>query len=218
MKFTQAFILFLAGVVAATIFACELDDSEFMNCAADVDQFCKVELFPYTIQSIYDSRDCLRMHRDFISKQCLDYLRLDKPSIVESCFIEMKTSCSNVLPGCFNLYSCLSGISLEDLSQDCKETLLNDEEVIGNEANVLPAYRIGLWNNWTKSLEEITKSLLDYFNKIPQGSYLRGSIYIEIMGKGEEGTVYLSLDSHEADDGNNDEPDSTTVNDLNPAN
>lgn len=55
-------------------FACDLNDSEIMICAKDVEEFCQVELFPYTVLSLSDSRDCLRQYRDSISQECLDYL------------------------------------------------------------------------------------------------------------------------------------------------
>eukprot|EP01040_Poterioochromonas_malhamensis_P004066 gene4066-4350_t len=96
-----------------------------------------------------------------------------------------------------------------------------------NEENVLPPYRVAVWNNWTKSFAEISKYLLTYISQISQqGNYLRGSIYIEIMGNDEEGSIYVSNDintidsndHHQVDDENDDESDSTTLNDLKAAN
>ncbi len=186
MKFIQVSFVFLW--IISTIFACNVKDTDIGVCAKDVKQFCEIELFPYTVQSVYESRACLRKNRDRISNECLVYLELDKPSIIESCFPEMKTSCSNVVPGCFNIYSCLSGVLLEDLSADCQEALVHDQEFTGpKEDPVTPAkgYRLALWNSWTKSFTEITKKVLAAINKAAPGNNLRGSVFVEIMGDRE---------------------------------
>mmetsp|Transcript_16033 Transcript_16033/g.17369 ORF Transcript_16033/g.17369 Transcript_16033/m.17369 type:complete len:230 (+) Transcript_16033:54-743(+) len=186
MKFIQVSFVFLW--IISTIFACNVKDTDIGVCAKDVKQFCEIDLFPYTVQSVYESRACLRKNRDRISNECLVYLELDKPSIIEFCFPEMKTSCSNVVPGCFNIYSCLSGVLLEDLSADCQEALVHDQEFTGpKEDPVTPAkgYRLALWNSWTKSFTEITKKVLAAINKAAPGNNLRGSVFVEIMGDRE---------------------------------
>jgi len=218
MNATLAFLLFV-GIIFASICACDLKDTEIGACVKDVELYCKVELFPYTVQSIFDSRDCLRKNRDFVSKECLDYLELDKPSIIESCFVEMKTSCSNVVPGCFNIRSCLSGLVVDELSPSCQEALLHDQENMGNKTNtLLPAFRITV-NSWTKYV-------FTFLSQISQGNNLRGSISIEIISSGndEEGSIYLSSDiktldpnhNNEVHNGlNDDESVSTVLNDVN---
>ncbi len=217
MNSTIAFLLFV-GIRFASILACDLQDTEIGVCVKDVETYCKNELFPYTVQSILDSRDCLRKNRDFVSKACLDYLELDKPSIIESCLEEMKTSCSNVVPGCFNIRSCLSGVSVDELSPICQDALLHDQENIGSKANtLLPAFRIAVLNNWTKYV-------FTFLSQVSKGSYLRGSMSIEIIGNDEEGSIYLSNDIKTLDPNNNNEVDnvlnddesvSTILNDLN---
>ncbi len=131
----------------------------------------------HTVQSIYDSRDCLRKNRDFVSKACLDYLELDKPSIIESCLEEMKTSCSNVVPGCFNIRSCLSGVSVDELSRGCQEALVQNQDNTPSTGS-----RIALWDSWTKSFSKVSEFVFSTLSQVSQGSYLRGSsVYVEII-------------------------------------
>lgn len=111
--------------IISVVLACEYDPA---FCAKDQEQFCKVEFLPTdVVQSFYNTRSCLRKHQDVISKQCLNYLELEKPSIIEACLTELKTFCG-VEPGCFRAHLCLSEVSVDDISLSCQEALDKDEE------------------------------------------------------------------------------------------
>ncbi len=105
--------------------SCEYDPTV---CAKDEEQFCKVDLLEIdVVQSFYNSQVCLRKNRDIISKECLNYLEFDQPSIIESCLTEIKTFCG-VVPGCFRVHRCLSEVSIDDISLGCQEALDKDQE------------------------------------------------------------------------------------------
>lgn len=105
--------------------ACEYDPAV---CARDEELLCKVQVLQTdAVQSFYNSRVCLRKNRKSISKQCLDYLELDQPSIIESCLAEITTFC-DVLPGCFRVHRCLSEVVVDDISLGCQEALDKDQE------------------------------------------------------------------------------------------
>ncbi len=170
-------------------------------CEKDIERFCRLDSSPITLQSTFDIRVCLRENRDIITQQCLFSLALDKPSIFESCFPEIKAYCPNVgvldeLP----LHNCLSGVLEGELSLDCQETLENDCEVTKNPP--------GRSFSWTKFLMEMSKP----HSSDKKGSSLRGVTFIEIRdGKGniflsdDENQVYFSDTEIDDDDSDGEE-------------
>jgi len=196
----KVFVVLLCFIFQVAL-ACDLYDGDNAVCAKDLEELCGVNSFPDTVQSLYDSRMCLRKNRDVISKECLDYLEFDKPSIVDSCFTEMKTYCANVAPGGFRVHSCLSAVATNDLSPNCQKALAYDQQIIQergttNQGDAFPA---AFWSTWAKYLAQVPRIFVQMQIQFTQVSSknLRGSVtYIEIEGTGEEGTIFLADDDN----------------------
>lgn len=181
--------------------ACDLYDTDTAVCAKDLEDLCGVNSFPDTVQSLYDSRNCLRKNRDLISKECLNYLEFEKPSIVDSCFTEMKTYCATVPPGGFRIHSCLSAVPTNDLSPNCQEALAYDQKIIQERGTVNQgdAFPAAFWSTWAKYLAQVPRMFVEMQIQFTQvaSNNLRGSVtYIEIEGNEDEGSIFLADDDN----------------------
>lgn len=154
-------------------------------CENDVERFCKVDSSPTTIEYLNDIRVCLRENQGFITNQCLMFLALDKPSLIESCFPEMKAYCSNLGVDMVRIHDCLSGVLDEELSPDCQEAL-DISQVIVQEARD-PPVRF----SWTRFLIQFSQPLSSTKND----NNLRGVTFIEI--RTDKGSIFLSDDDNQ---------------------
>jgi hypothetical protein len=131
----------------------------------------------------------LSKNKELITEECLEYLELEKPSIVDSCFTEMKTYCLQVSPGSFRIHNCLSAVAEEDLSPNCKVALTYDQQIIQEKGAMLgsEALESSFWTTWATYLATMKdlmvqkqKSFLStYFvsDSVPT-TYLRGSAFL----------------------------------------
>mmetsp|Transcript_26376 Transcript_26376/g.28778 ORF Transcript_26376/g.28778 Transcript_26376/m.28778 type:complete len:219 (-) Transcript_26376:105-761(-) len=150
----MTFILFLLLSCIIILRSLLASDLYYEMCGKDVDQFCTKS------KSVSDSQDCLRMMRDTISMPCLQYLELDKPSIIESCSQEITKYCNNITPDVDYVNDCLSGVLGEELSSDCQEALLlahHGREIL-QSSSVAAHQPGGIWC-----------SCVRYFVKISEG-------------------------------------------------
>jgi len=187
--------------------ACDLYDTDTAVCAKDLEEICGMNAFPDSIQALHDSRNCLRKSKDLVSKECVDYLELDKPSIVDSCFTEMKTYCMKVVPGAFRIHNCLSGIDESDISPGCQTALTYDQKLIQEKGSIFSSLTdntnnnpAAFWSTWASYIEQLTKDvvktktefLTTYFvhSKSVPSTYLRGTLYVishQVAPEEEEG-------------------------------
>lgn len=201
MNVMKVFLLFSCMIYqTAKILAYETN-TDISICTNDLTEFCGMDQYsPYSVQSISDSRACLRKNRDSISKHCLNYLELDKPSIIESCFTEMKTYCNKVIPGGFRIHSCLSAVSVGDLSPSCQEALAYDQEIIQprGETENLPNAFVSVWSRWVGYFVQISE-LIAMQMRLSRGNLspnLRGFRIIGIQGNDDERVIFLSDDDN----------------------
>jgi hypothetical protein len=97
-------------------------DKEKLNpCQDDISNVCGMP-FPFTFQTIFDARLCLKSNSKQVSKECTNYLLNISPSIVEPCFEEIKSYCRNVSPGNNRLNTCLSKYS-SSVNPQCANAL-----------------------------------------------------------------------------------------------
>ncbi len=157
------------------------------RCEKDVQQFCQVDSSPTTIKYLYDIRACLRENRGFITKQCLVSLGLDKPSLVESCYPEMKAYCSNIGVDMIRIHSCLSGVLDEELSADCQEELDVSRERAQKARD--PPVQF----SWIRFIVQLSQPLSSEKN----GDSPRGITFIEI--RDDKGSIFLSDDDDNQD-------------------
>jgi hypothetical protein len=181
---TLSFLLVLTILKVAL--SCDVYDSNTSTCAEDLEEICGVTSFPDSIQSLYDSRACLKKNKDFISKECLVYLELDKPSIIDSCFVEIKSYCLHVVPGSFRLHNCLSAVPEDDLSPNCREALVYDQKAIEEKVAFLENTESvsSYWNLWSNYVSTLTDFIYSWQKPISASffvsesaptSYLRGT-------------------------------------------
>jgi hypothetical protein len=110
------FVVLVYAMFVSLTFAVET--VEVTNpCTNDITHVCGMA-FPETYQAIYDARFCLRGSSADIKKECLDYVTNVSPSIIESCYTEIKSFCRNVVPGDNRMHNCLSKYPAE-LSKEC---------------------------------------------------------------------------------------------------
>lgn len=203
MNCFQVYLLFVT-ITCSVIFACDVYDTDTAVCAYELEKLCELDSFPTTIQSIYDSRACLKKNRDILSTSCLNYLEFDKPSVIESCLVEMKTYCRNVDPGGFRLHGCLLGMSNEERTADCSKALVYDEEIIRSRGSI--SLVTGKGDN-AQSRDSWTKYAFTKLNQFAQAKYLRGSISIEMADINPDRSFLLPLEGN--GDSNDDGEDNT---------
>jgi hypothetical protein len=154
-KMLNQLLLLRALLLLSVVASFELYSSDTGICAKDLEEYCGITSNPDTIQSLYDSRSCLRRNRQLLTKECVNYLELEKPSIVDSCFIEMKSYCLKVNPGAYRVHNCLLSVPSTDLSQNCKIALAYDQQIL------------------QESSSSSSSSVSDVFSSIPSSSSLR---------------------------------------------
>ncbi len=109
-------VVFMLCALCSMVFSIEIIDVA-NPCTQDISNICGMP-FPETYQSIFDARLCLRGSVSEVSKDCLDYVNIESPSIIEPCFSEINMFCRNVAPGENRIHICLSKYP-EKLTKEC---------------------------------------------------------------------------------------------------
>lgn len=116
-------------------------------CHLDLIEVCNLP-YPTTYQGIFDARMCLWGNRDKITKECLQYLLHDSPSVIEPCYEPIAQFCGDVVPGDNRVHNCLRDKAADILSDQCSEIVARDLEWTSStrpqrDARLPPAYQSG---------------------------------------------------------------------------
>lgn len=101
-------------------------------CAEDLRFICGMNQ-PTSYVEDFNARYCLKFNSDEVSNECKNYLAISAPSLVETCFHEIKTLCNNVNPGSGRIHACLYGF-YDKISVRCASSLMNEKTSIDSNS------------------------------------------------------------------------------------
>lgn len=114
-------------------------EGDLLTSATNFEKPCQEELASICgtsniadYEQSFQARMCLRAGRAKLGENCQAYLRDESPSIVEPCFNEINTRCSNIQPGENRILMCLMDQEYASMGEDCK-TALADVVVEGGD-------------------------------------------------------------------------------------
>lgn len=94
------------------------------QCGDDLQELCAINN-PSDVEEIYYSRVCLWKNKKALSSSCTKFVTQSSPSIVEPCFDDINSFCSNVVPGYGRIHQCLA-LRSHETSQQCTKALFED--------------------------------------------------------------------------------------------
>lgn len=150
-------------------------------CHLDLIEVCNLP-YPTTYQGIFDARMCLWGNRDKITKECLQYLLHDSPSVIEPCYEPIAQFCGDVVPGDNRVHNCLRDKAADVLSDQCSAIVARDLEWTSTtrsqrDARLPPAYQSGDDADTDSDAEEDAEEDAEFaylMNKIQRKNQLIG--------------------------------------------